>query len=331
MKDHSRLEAVLYGIILIAATILCGILHPAASVIVLAAGLIAAALHRFFSALRTKQLFRLCDEISSILHGAEQVTLDSYSEGELSILAEEIRKMTIRLREQNAELRKERRFMQESLEDISHQLRTPLTSVILLADLMRNPNLTRAQRSENLQDLLSLLTRMQWMIETLLGLSRLDAGSVTFNKTTFSFQTLIADALEPLSIALELKNITVNIQIENEPVIYGDLPYCTEAFCNIFKNCMEHTPEGGAITIAASSNAIYKGILITDTGCGIPEDDLPHIFERFYRGSSFSHSGFGIGLSFARKIITAHGGSIQVRNAVPNGAQFDIRFYQSVV
>ena len=221
--------------------------------------------------------------------------------------------------------------MQESLEDISHQLRTPLTSVILLVDLMRKPNLTKAQQYENLQELQSMLSRMQWLIETLLGLSRLDAGSVTFQKSEFSCRTLIADALEPISIALELKNIEVRLEIGEEDKITGDLPYCTEACCNRLKNCMEHTPEGGTITIASETNAIYTGILITDSGSGISEDDLPHVFERFYRGTPFSKTGYGIGLSFARRIITSQGGSIQVRNVAPHGAQFDIRFYHSVV
>ncbi|MBP0988126.1 MAG: HAMP domain-containing histidine kinase [Oscillospiraceae bacterium] len=331
MKDYKGIETALYLVLLAITAAICWLLHPVASVIVLCTGLTAVFLRKYFDALRRRQISKLCDEISSILHGAEQVTFDSYSEGELSILASEIGKMTARLREQNAALRQERSFMQESLEDISHQLRTPLTSVILLVDLMRKPNLTKAQQYENLQELQSMLSRMQWMIETLLGLSRLDAGSVTFQKTEFSCRTLIADALEPISIALELKDIAVNLDIGDEDKITGDLPYCTEAFCNLLKNCMEHTPEGGTITISSETNAIYTGILITDSGSGISETDLPHVFERFYRGTPFSKTGYGIGLSFARRIITSQGGSIQVRNIEPHGAQFDIRFYHSVV
>lgn len=331
MNDYNKLESVIYAVLLVLASIGCWFLHPAAAVIVLAAGLIAASLRAFFDHLRKKQIFHLCDEISRILHGADQVVFDVYKEGELSILAEEIRKMTVRLREQNLALKQERCFLQESLEDVSHQLRTPLTSIILIADLMRNPNLTKAQQAENMQELLALLSRMQWMIETLLGLSRLDAGSVFFQKNEFSFTTLIADALEPISIALELKNIAVHVHIEDDIQLSGDLAYCTEALCNILKNCMEHTPKNGSITIESQSTAVYKGLLIYDTGCGIPDEDLPHIFERFYRSSPFSHAGYGIGLSFARKIITAQGGTIQVRNIKPHGAQFDIRFYDSVI
>ena len=331
MKDYSSLETILHAVLLITAAVLCGLLHPAAAVIVLAAGLISAVIRRYFNGLRHAEISRLCDEISSILHGAEQVALASYNEGELSILASEIRKMTVKLREQNAALRQDRSFMQEAMEDISHQLRTPLTAVILLVDLMRKPNLTKAQQAENLQELQSMLSRMQWMIETLLGLSRLDAGAVTFQKTTFSCETLIADALEPISVALELKDITVSVSIAAQREITADLPYCTEALCNLLKNCMEHTPAGGTITVEASANAIYTGILITDSGSGIREEDLPHIFERFYRGPAFSKAGYGIGLAFARRIITSQGGSIQVRNAAPQGAQFDIRFYHSAV
>ena len=331
MKDYSGLETALKIVLLIVTAVLCGLLHPAAALIVFAAGMTAFALRAYFASCRKKQITMLCDEISSILHGAEQITFDTYAEGELGILASEISEMTVRLREQNAALRQDRSFMQESLEDISHQLRTPLTAMILLVDMMRKPNLTREQQAENLRELQALLARMQWMIETLLGLSRLDAGAVTFQKTRFSCRTLIADALEPISVALDLKDIAVKVEIADDPYITADLPYCTEALCNLLKNCMEHTPEGGSITVQAEANAIYTGILITDSGSGIREEDLPHIFERFYRGASFSKAGYGIGLAFARRIITAQGGSIQVRNAEPHGAQFDIRFYQSPV
>ena len=232
---------------------------------------------------------------------------------------------------QNDALRSDKSFMQQAMEDISHQLRTPLTSVMLILDMLRSPDLTGAQQQENLRELQSLLTRMQWLIETLLGVSRLDAGAVRFQQETVHCAKLIEAALEPISVTLELKDIDIQLDLQEDAAFIGDNLYCTEAMVNLLKNCMEHTPEGGCIKIAVQQNAIYTGILITDSGPGIAEKDLPHIFERFYRGTQFSKTGYGIGLSFARQIITAQNGSIQVRNAQPLGAQFDIRFYRTAV
>ncbi|MBE6877241.1 MAG: ATP-binding protein, partial [Ruminococcus sp.] len=139
---------------------------------------------------------------------------------------------------------------------------------------------------------------------------------------------LIRNALAPLEISLELKNITVRKEITDEPSFTGDMPYCTEAVTNILKNCMEHTPENGLIQIKAFQNAIYTGLVITDSGEGIPEEDLPHLFERFYRGKEFSRNGFGLGLAFAQKIIVSQNGSLRVSNAVPHGAEFEFRLYR---
>ena len=278
-----------------------------------------------------KEITQICDYIGEILRGAETVQFSSFEEGEMSILASEIRKMTIRLREQNAQLREEKQFMKESLEDISHQLRTPLTSMMLILGMLRKPDLPKQTRMEQVQELFSLLARMQWLIETLLSFSRIEAGAVQFREETVDCAAMIRAALEPISIALELKDIAVNVQIEGNPHYIGDLSYSVEAVGNVLKNCMEHTPEGGTITVAAQENPIYAGILITDSGAGIAQEDLPHIFERFYQSSDFAKKGFGIGLAFARKIVTAQHGSLQVRNAQPHGAQFDLRFYKTVV
>ena len=326
-----RLQIILHLLITFISFAGCLFLSIPAALLLLGAGLATLAVSLLLYRIRSRKITRISEEIERILRGAEQVQLDSFQEGELSILASEIRKMTIRLREQNSMLHQEKQYLKESMEDISHQLRTPLTSMILLLDMMRTPELSREQRMEYLRELYGLLARMQWQIETLLSLSRLEAGAVQFQQDTFPCAALIRAALEPISIAVELKNITVNVQIEGRPEITGDMQYCTEALGNLLKNCMEHTPEGGSITITASDNTIYTGILITDTGSGIAKEDLPHIFERFYRSSEFSKNGYGIGLAFAKKVITSQNGSIQVHNGKNGGAQFDLRFYKTVV
>ena len=280
---------------------------------------------------RDKQLFSLCDEIDRVLRGNEAFQLERCEEGTLGVLTEEISKMTIRLREQNAALREDKQFLKESMEDISHQLRTPLTSSVLVLDMLRKPNLTRGQQMQFLQELYSLTARMQWQIETLLRISRMDAGAVQFRNEEISCRQLLRDAAEPLQIPLELKEITLTEEISGKPVFTGDMQYCTEAVGNILKNCMEHTPRGGSIRMEAEENSIYTAIRITDSGNGIAEKDLPHIFERFYRGSEFSGNGYGIGLAFAKKVVRAMDGTIKISNAEPQGAQFEMRFYKTTV
>ena len=299
---------------------------PAAFVLLLVSAVIMLIQFRMLSK-RTEKLSKLCDDIDEILRGADKADFSEYREGELSILSDEIRKMTVRLREQNSALYKDSQFMKEALEDMSHQLRTPITAMLLVLGMLRDQEINAQQRAEHIRELHRLLSRMQWMLETMLGLSRLEAGAVEFKAEDIPVRELIAEALEPLSISIELKNITVSTEIEDSPVFRADRQYCTEALVNILKNCMEHTPEGGVIKISAAENAVYTGITVTDSGSGIPEQELPRVFERFYRGSEFGKNGYGIGLAFARKVIALQNGSLQVRNAPPLGAEFEIRMY----
>lgn len=301
---------------------------PAAFVLLAVSAVIMLIQFRMLSK-RTEKLSKLCDDIDEILRGADKADFSEYREGELSILSDEIRKMTVRLREQNSALYKDSQFMKEALEDMSHQLRTPLTAMLLVLGMLREPELTAQQRAEHIRELHRLLSRMQWMLETMLVLSRLEAGAVEFKTEEFPVKELINDALEPLSISIELKDIKVETEIEGTPVFRADRQYCTEALVNILKNCTEHTPEGGTIKISAAENAVYTGITVTDSGSGIPEQELPRIFERFFRGSEFGKNGYGIGLAFARKVIALQNGSLQVRNAPPLGAEFEIRMYNN--
>ncbi len=330
-SSEIRIQLLLHFLITLAGFIVCLFLNIPAALLLLGISMVLLGVNLCFHAKRLHSIANLCDRVDEVLHGKEHAAFSEFQEGELSILASEIHKMTVRLREQNAQLSHEQQFMKEAMEDISHQLRTPLTSTMLIVGMMRDAGLSHKERMEYLQELYGLLTRMQWLIETMLTISRLEAGAVKFQRTQVSCRELIASAMEPLSIAMELKDITVEITIEENPVFWGDQPYCTEALTNLLKNCMEHTPQGGSISIKASENGIYTEILITDSGNGIDEKDLPHIFERFYRSSEFAKNGYGIGLAFARKIIAAQNGSLRVRNAVPHGAQFELRLYKTVV
>ena len=274
---------------------------------------------------------KLCDDIDRILRSDDTISFDEFKEGELSVLSAEIHKMTIRLREQNAALLTEKRFAKEALEDISHQLRTPLTSVMMILGLMNDSGLTEQERMEYLRDLYELLARMKWLIETMLSLSRIEADAVKFAKNTVSCRELIAQSIEIVSVTAELKNVEIRTEINGEPEFIGDLHYTSEAIVNLLKNAIEHTPQGGTVTVTANGSNSSSNITIADTGEGIPEKELPHIFERFYRSSEYTKNGFGIGLAFAKKVISAQDGSLKAANHKPHGAMFDIHFYKTTI
>ncbi len=293
-----------------------------------------AVFHVFYEMLfvqRRSKVMKLCDDIDRILRGDDLISFDEYKEGELSVLSAEIHKMTIRLREQNAELQSEKQFAKEALEDISHQLRTPLTSVMMILGLMRSSELTENERVEYLQDLYELLARMKWLIETMLSLSRIEADAVKFASDAVSCRELIERCIDTVSVTAELKGVEIRTEIDGNPEFTGDLHYTSEAVINLLKNAIEHTPEGGTVTMTAKSSSISAEITITDTGNGIPEMELPHIFERFYRSSEYTKNGFGIGLAFAKKVISAQDGSLKASNRKPHGAVFDINFYKTTI
>ena len=249
---------------------------------------------------RYQRISSLADDINQVLHGDSSIDFDSYSEGELSILHSEIYKMTIRLREQQQTLTREKAHLADSIADISHQIRTPLTSINLLIGLLSEPKLTDARRQQLIHKLYELLSRIDWLITTLLKISRLDAGTVQFKQEQVSLEELLKKACVTLLIPVELRG-------------------------------QEHTPEGGGIEIDAAENALYSEIIIKDNGTGISPEDLPHIFERFYKGKDSDGKSFGIGLALSRMIITGQGGTVKAENRKPAGAMFTIRFYKGTV
>lgn len=287
--------------------------------------------YEWLFAQRRDNVMKLCDDIDRILRSDDIISFDEFKEGELSVLSAEIHKMTIRLREQNAALLHEKQFAKEALEDISHQLRTPLTSVMMILGLMNGSGLTEQERMEYLRDLYELLARMKWLIETMLSLSRIEADAVKFAKNTVSCRELIAQSIETVSVTAELKSVEIRTEINGEPEFIGDLHYTSEAIVNLLKNAIEHTPQGGTVTVTANGSNISSNITIADTGEGIPEKELPHIFERFYRSSEYTKNGFGIGLAFAKKVISAQDGSLKAANHKPHGAMFDIHFYKTTI
>ena len=280
--------------------------------------------------IRYKRIYDLSVDIDCILHGNDMnLSFDKYHEGELAVLQSEIHKMTMRLREQRWQLEDDKRYLANALADISHQVRTPLTSINLLVGMLSESNISDEERMKLMHELLSLLSRVDWLITTLLKISKLDAGTVQFKKETISLNELIRKSTETLLIPIEIRE--QNLVVEATGDFTGDVSWTVEAISNVVKNCMEHTPNGGEIKITASENLLFSEIVITDDGIGIAKEDLPHIFERFYKSKNAGDKNFGIGLSLTRMIITNQNGVIKAENNAAKGALFTIRFYKSIV
>ena len=280
--------------------------------------------------MRYKCIYELSADVDRILHGNDMnLSLDKYQEGELAVLQSEIHKMILRLREQRQQLQEDKSYLAKALADISHPVRTPLTSINLLVDLLSEPDITDERRMKLTHELMALLSRIDWLITTLLKISKLDAGTVQLKQETIALQELICKATEPLLIPIEIRE--QNLYIETNGTFTGDVSWSVEAISNIVKNCMEHTPKGGEIRIAASENLLFTEIVISDSGTGIAKEDLPHIFDRFYKSKNAGDKNFGIGLSLARMIITNQNGVIKAENNATKGALFTIRFYKGTV
>ncbi|MCD7928181.1 MAG: HAMP domain-containing histidine kinase [Oscillospiraceae bacterium] len=302
----------------------------AAGLIVLGGGAALCAVFLLSSRARYRELARLSEDIDRILHGQEQLLLEEYREGELSILHSEIQKMTVRLKEQTDALQRDKVRLSQAIADISHQLRTPLTAMNLTASMLSGEELTHRRRLELTRELKRSLGRMDWLVEALLKLAQLDAGTVQMKREPVALGELIEQAAKPLLIPMELRSQALQITVKDESFT-GDFQWTLEAVANVLKNAVEHTPAGGIVSVTAEENALFTGLVIEDSGPGFAPEELPHLFQRFYKGKNARPESVGIGLALARQIIAEQNGTISAANRPEGGAQFTLRFYKSVL
>ena len=320
----------LTAILLAGAAIGVFFFSPAASAIVLAAGVLVLLVLIIDARSRYQAMERLSTELDEILHDNDRFLITECEEGELAILSSSIRKMTLKLKEQASKLTDEKKVLTDAIADIFHQMRTPLTSMRLSCSMLSEEDIPYEERIRFVRGIKKQLERMQWLVETLLKMSKIEAGTVTFKKERLDVHELVQKACEPLLIPLELRDIKLKIETNNAGLT-GDMDWLAEAIGNIVKNCMEHTPEGGQITINSEENAIFTVLTVEDTGQGFDKNDIAHIFERFYKGKNSGSESVGIGLALSRTIITGLDGTIKAENGKNGGARFEIRFYKNVV
>ncbi len=279
---------------------------------------------------KRREVSRLSDDIDRLLHNTEPaLPIGDYGEGELAVLRDEIGKLTVRLREQRSNLEKDKRYLADLAADLSHQIRTPLTSANLALSFLREPDLPEGRRRELLRELEGLLGKIDALLTAMLKLSMFDAGTVRLKKETLPLSALVERAAGVLEVPLELRDVTLTADASGD--FTGDIAWTAEALCNILKNCLEHTPSGGEISVRARENPLFSEIVVADTGAGFADEDLPRVFERFYKGKD-GGAGFGIGLALARAVITAEGGTVKAANRKDrSGAVFTVRIYKENV
>ncbi|HHX12802.1 MAG TPA: HAMP domain-containing histidine kinase [Clostridiales bacterium] len=284
-----------------------------------------------FTIRRYKDLKDLSEYLRRVSLGDYSLDIRDNKEGELSILKSEIYKVTLMLTEYNEQLQGEKLLLSDQMAEISHQLKTPLTSMMMMVDLLRDDNLPEKKRYEFSNLINSQLERIDWLVASLLKMSKLDAGVVTMKKEKVNATGLIDNVLQPFLITMEIKNISYSSSATDSQEIICNEKWTSEAIINILKNCIEHTQDGGHIEISVKDNPLYYEVIISDNGTGIKKEDLPHVFTRFYRGQNASSDSVGIGLAMSYRIIKSQKGDIQVKSELGKGSTFSIRLYKSVV
>lgn len=267
--------------------------------------------------------------MNKILNNDYSLDIRDYVEGDISTLKNDVYKMTIKLKEQTELSIKDKKYLEETLADISHQIKTPLTSMYVINDILSDNDLDKKSQIEFLNKNRNQLERIEWLVTTLLKISRLDSGMVTLKRDNINIDDLIKKTIEPIKIMAELKNILIETNIEAS-FFYLDFNWTLEALTNILKNACEHTNNNGSIKIEVNENPLYLNIKIIDNGVGISESDKKHIFDRFYKGKTNKDS-IGIGLNMAKKIINLQNGEIECISKINEGTTFDIKFYKKVI
>lgn len=281
----------------------------------------------YFYKKEDKRLNDISNYINNILNNDYSLDIREYDEDSISALKNYIYKITIKLKSMSEYSKKEKEYLEIALSDISHQLKTPLTSIMVMNELLENKNLEESKRKECNQKSKQQLEKIQWLITSLLKISQIDSGTIKLKKEKVNAKELINKTLEPLIIQIEAKDINLIQDIEDNLEITCDENWTSEALINIVKNAYEHTEKEGTIKITAKGNPIYSEIKIEDNGSGIKEEDINHIFERFYKGKSNKES-IGIGLNMSKTIIEKQNGTIEVQSTEGTGTIFTIKIFK---
>jgi len=276
---------------------------------------------------KDKELAQITKYIEEINRKNYSLKIDEISEDELSILKNEIYKTTIMLKENADNSLKDKINLKKSLEDISHQLKTPLTSILVILDnLIDDEDMPKEVRQDFIRDIKREVSSINFLVQSILKLSKFDSNTIKFIKENILLKDIVNESVKNVSMLCDLKNVDIEVNGESKAKVNCDFMWEVEAVTNIIKNCVEHSNNGSKITVNFEQNNVYSSIIIQDFAGGIDKEDLPHIFERFYKGKNASQDSVGIGLALAKTIIENDNGNINVETD-NIGTKFIIKYF----
>ena len=319
-----RVELILLTILFVAAIIgmymQCGTI--AAVYLLIFCGVIFC-LYISYSVVKYRKMASLAEQIDRILHGEELQIMEHCCEGEFAVLATSIDKMVQRMLEQQSILQKEKVFLADSMADISHQLKTPITSMMIMADLLEEAD--PEKQEEFIHNIQVSLNKMEWLVGALLKMAKLDAHAIDFIKNDIHTSELLEAVKPSVAILLDIHNLT--IELKQDCIIHCDKRWTTEALTNIIKNAIEYSPDGSVIEIDSGENPMYSWISVRDSGMGMDKTEYAALFKRFE--NSTNENGFGIGMPLALSILKGQGGDIDVDfGGMGEGTTFILKFFK---
>lgn len=278
---------------------------------------------------KDKEINNITKYIEELNNKNYSLKLDEFTEEDLSILKSEIYKTTVMLKEQASNSLNDKINLKKSLEDISHQLKTPLTSILITTNnLIDDNNMTDELKIEFLKDIRREIMKINFLIQSLLKLSKFDSNTISYINKPVKVKNIINKSIKNVSAICDLHNINIEVTSHDDTTIICDEMWQIEAITNIIKNCLEHSKDDSKLTIFYEDNNVYTKIVIKDYGEGIPKKDIHHIFERFYKGANSNKDSIGIGLSLSKSIIEKNNGTISVKSNENKGTEFTIKYFK---
>lgn len=283
---------------------------------------------------KDRKLEEIARYLADINRGIYRLNIEDNTEDELSILKNEVYKTTVMLKEQAENSLADKKALKEAMSDISHQLKTPFTSILIMLDnIANNPDMEQELRREFIEDIRKKIRHVNFLVQSILKLSRFDANAVVFRNSPVPLERLVREAVENVSVLCDLKEVEISVSGSGEGTVFCDVRWQVEAFTNLLKNAIEYSRPSDRVRISMEQNKLYSKIEIRDSGSGITREDVEHIFERFYRGKSALGAGLdnvGIGLALSRAIILQNEGSISVESQVGEGTLFVVTYPRKI-